>query len=74
MQSSWVAMMTEQLVAKAEATWLTAAIQGSQEFKGEKKKVCHLSVKEPNTHARQLDSFIHSQKERKKKPKGTIKT
>lgn len=58
-------MMTEQLVAKAEATWMTAATQGSQEFKG-KKMVCHLSFKEHNTHTRQLDSFIHSQKERKK--------
>lgn len=64
MQSSWAAMMMEQLVAKAGATWLTAATQGSQEFK--KKIVCQLSFKGPNTHARQLDSFIHSQKERKK--------
>lgn len=37
MQSSWAAMMMEQLVAKAGATWLTAATQGSQEFKKKKK-------------------------------------
>jgi hypothetical protein len=58
-------MMTEQLVAKAGATWLTAATQGSQEFKKKKKqnkKVCQLSFKGPNTHSRQLYSVTEGKK------------
>jgi hypothetical protein len=58
-------MMTEQLVAKAGATWLTAATQGSQEFKKKKNKIkksvsCHSKGPTPT-----LDSFTQSQKGKK---------
>ena len=63
-------MMTEQLVAKAGATWLTAATQGSQEFKKKKTKKQKNKIKKSvSCHSKgptpTLDSFTQSQKGKK---------